>query len=194
MRIGHGDSEERLGDGISSPSVAVAAARGSPDQVLAERARKLAEFVEEDAQASQLICIVEFLLGNQAYAVRVENLREVYPLRGVTRIPCVPEHILGVITVRGQILTVLDLKRVLGLHQSELTVFNKVVVIEHKGSCMGFLVDELVGSRLVSADDIQEGLSNLPGSVPLYLMGITSDRTVILDASKIIGDDRLIVQ
>ena len=79
----------------------------SPEEILARRAEELAlRTVEEEA--SDLISILLFRIGEETYAVDVADVREIFQEYEITRIPCTPECVLGVTNVRGEILSVTD--------------------------------------------------------------------------------------
>ncbi len=60
--------------------------------------------------AEETIELVEFTLARGRYALEAKHVREVYPLRGLTPLPCTPSFILGIINVRGQLMAVTDLR------------------------------------------------------------------------------------
>jgi purine-binding chemotaxis protein CheW len=80
-------------------------------------------------------------LQGEWYALKAECLVEILPLRRITRVPSVPEHILGVINFRGEILSVMDLKRFLALPQGEPAPDPVIIVVEHNEIRTGLLVD-----------------------------------------------------
>ena len=69
-------------------------------------AREKAEKADEDS-----IEVVEFLLANEHYGIESHFIREVYPLKDYTPLPGVPSFVLGLVNVRGRILSVIDIKK-----------------------------------------------------------------------------------
>jgi purine-binding chemotaxis protein CheW len=84
------------------------------EDVLARRAASLAQEAAED-NASDRIALLLFRIGVEWYAVRVEDVRELYQEYEVTPVPCVPDFIQGVVNIRGEILSVVDLAKIMGL-------------------------------------------------------------------------------
>jgi purine-binding chemotaxis protein CheW len=164
------------------------------DRILLERAERLALKDVSTIENKHVHLAVEFLLSNQRYALRLESLREVHPLRDVTVIPCVPPHIVGVINLRGQVLTVLDLRPILGLKVDGPIIFNKAVIAEDNRLSVAFLADEVIGTRGVEVSMINENTHGLPGMISTYADGVTADGAILLNAKKIISDDRLRVR
>jgi purine-binding chemotaxis protein CheW len=95
-------------------------------------------------------------LRDEWYAVRVEYLVEILPAPRITRVPSVPEHILGVMNFRGEVLSVIDLKRFFALAQSEPAPDRIIVVVEHGEVRTGLLVDGVGDLVPLSPSDLAE--------------------------------------
>lgn len=146
----------------------------------------------EDANAS--IEVIEFILAHERYAVASEYVREVYPLEDFTPLPCTPAYVLGIINLRGEILSVIDIKKFFDLPEKGITDLNKVIVLESEGVVFGILADVISGVRRIVRAGIQPSLPTLTGIRENYLLGVTDERVVILDAEKLLTDEKLIVQ
>jgi purine-binding chemotaxis protein CheW len=162
-------------------------------KLLRARAQALAREPQQDAAARGALEVVEFLLAYETYGVECLYVREVYPLKDLTPLPCTPPFVLGIINVRGQILSVIDLKTFFDLPAKGLTDLNKVIVVHNATMAFGILADAILGVRSIPLDAIQPSLPTLTGIRAAYLKGVTSERLVILDASKLLGDSALIV-
>ena len=95
-------------------------------------------------------------LRDELYALRVEYLVEILPAPRITRVPSVPKHILGVMNFRGDVLSVIDLKRFFSLHQSEPASARNVVVVKHGELRTGLLVDGVGDLVPLSPEDLTE--------------------------------------
>jgi purine-binding chemotaxis protein CheW len=162
-------------------------------KLLRARAQALAREPEQDAAARGALEVAEFLLAYETYGVESSYVREVYPLKELTPLPCTPPFVLGIINVRGQILSVIDLKKFFDLPEKGLTDLNKVIVVHNATMAFGILADAILGVRSIPLDAIQPSLPTLTGIRAAYLKGVTSERLVILDASTLLGDSALIV-
>lgn len=163
-------------------------------KILRERAIALARSPEAQESEGERLELLEFILAQERYAIESVYVREVYPLTEFTPIPGTPAFILGIINVRGQILSVTNLKKFFDLPEKGLTDLNKVVILRKGGMEFGLLADAVVGIRFVSLSEIQPSLSTLTGIRSKYLRGVTPDALVILDAAKILSDPKMIVQ
>ena len=161
-------------------------------KVLAERARLLAR--EPDcSEEGESIDVVEFMLGDESYAFESSYVSEVYPLRDLTPLPCTPPFVLGIVNVRGQILSVIDLTQLLDLRNREPGEGAKIIILNAQGSRLGVLADRLIGVRSIRTDQIQTSLVTLTGLRAELLKGVHSEGLAIMDAAAIISDPRLVV-
>jgi purine-binding chemotaxis protein CheW len=83
-----------------------------------------------------------FLLGSEEYAVAIRHVREVVKSPPVTEVPRAPHHILGVVTVRGEVVAVIDPRRRLALPESGRRE-GKVVILDVGDGPCGLLVDDV---------------------------------------------------
>ena len=148
---------------------------------------------EKKAKAEEFIQVVEFLLACEKYAVASEYVREIYPLKEFTPIPCTPPFVLGIINVRGQILSVIDIKKFFGLPEKGLTDLNKVIILHSESMEFGILADAIIGVRNIVVSELQTSLPTLTGIREEYLKGVAKERTVILDAEKLLSDKSIVV-
>lgn len=83
-------------------------------RILRERSAELAESLEEEEEGDRRLIIL-FSLGDEWYAVQVEQVREIRRQAVITPVPGTPDHISGVINLRGEIISVTELAKLLGL-------------------------------------------------------------------------------
>lgn len=163
-------------------------------RILTARAKTLAREQVHEQRPEQSLEVVEFLLAHERYALDASFVREVCSLREITQLPATPAFVLGIINVRGQIVSVIDLKKFFDLPQTGLTDFNKVVILRDGPMEFGLLADVVAGMHRVPLADIQPPLPTLTGIRAEYLRGVTEQRLVILDVAKILADPGLIVR
>ncbi len=162
-------------------------------RILKERAQALAREAVQAEAADAGIEVIEFLLVHERYAVASEHVREVYPLEELTPLPCTPPFVLGIVNLRGEIISVIDIKKFFDLPEKGLTDLNKVIVLESGDMVFGIVADAISGMRRISRSEIQPSLPTLTGIREDYLQGVTVERVVILDAGKLLADEKLIV-
>lgn len=162
-------------------------------KIMRERAKKLSARSKIEEAGEEKLEIVEFVLSGEIYGIESVHIREAYPLKNFTPIPCTPAFVLGVINVRGQVLSIVDIGRFFDLPRKGITDLNKVIVLGSGDIEFGILADEVLGVSLIPLKDIQESLPTLTGIRAEYLKGVTNDRVTVLDAGKILLDKNLIV-
>jgi purine-binding chemotaxis protein CheW len=86
---------------------------------------------------------LSFSLGLEDFAVPLLNVREVIGVPECTKLPFTPDYIIGIMNIRGQVITVIDLRKKLGMAIHDLTPESAVVVCEHNGVRVGALVDSV---------------------------------------------------
>ena len=166
---------------------------GDEKKLLRTRAQALAREPEREEAARGALEVVEFRLAYETYGVESRYVREVYPLKEHTPLPCTPLFVRGIINVRGQILSVIDLKRFFGLPEKGLTDLNMAIVVHDATMAFGILADVVLGVRSIPVDAIQPSLPTLTGIRAAYVKGVTGERLVILDAGTLLSDHKLIV-
>ncbi len=88
------------------------------------------------------IQIVVFELGEELYAIPISNVKEIINSTKVTSVPKAGEHVQGIINLRGQIVTIVNLASKLGFVSNvEKTLDGRVIIVESNDLIMGFEVD-----------------------------------------------------
>jgi purine-binding chemotaxis protein CheW len=162
-------------------------------RILKARAKALARETETEERSKDFMEVVEFVLANETYGIESSFVREVYMMKELTPVPCTPGFVLGITNVRGQILSVFDIKKFFNLTETGLGDRDRILVVEAGEIKLGLLADAVQGVRSIPLEDIQSSLPTLVGIRQEYLKGITRDRTVILDAEKLLGDRKLVI-
>jgi purine-binding chemotaxis protein CheW len=162
-------------------------------EILRKRSWALAARTETAAGANEPLEVVEFHLAGERYAIATKFVREVQPLREFTSLPGSPSFVLGLINVRGQLLSVVDLKKFFDLPERGLTDLNKVLVVSAGSLELGILADGIVGVKAIPLPDIQEPLPTLSNIGAEFLRGITKDQLILLDVEKILSHRTMVI-
>lgn len=161
-------------------------------RILRERARILARETEKKG-AGDTLEVVEFLLATEHYGIESSAIREVYPLKDYTPLPCVPAFVLGLLNVRGRIISVIDIKKFFDMPEKGISDLNKVIIIQDDKMEFGILADAILGIRNIAVSELGPALPTLTGIREEFLKGVTGERMVILDAARILKDKNIIV-
>lgn len=171
----------------------MAPGREERQSILRARAKSLAREPEGEETPFESLEVVEFLLAHEHYAIESKRIREIQPLRDLTPLPCTPSFVLGLINVRGQILSVIDIKTFFDLPKKGLTDLNKVIVVRTDRMEVGILADDILGARSIPLGDLQPSLPTLTDARGEFLRGVTKDSMVVLDIERILSDSRMVV-
>jgi purine-binding chemotaxis protein CheW len=162
-------------------------------EILRTRAGELARHsCNEQAEAG--LELLEFRLSHETYAIEICWVAETYPLRELTPLPGTPPFVLGIINVRGRILSVIDMRVFFDLPLKGLTDLNKVIILQSGGMEFGILADEIIGTRTIPLTELQPPLATLTGIRQEYLKGVTLQRTALLDGGKLLTDGKIVVR
>lgn len=118
-------------------------------------ARTAASRDSADVEQELLRELLTFVLAGSPYAIPVEQVREIVRLRDITPMPRVPEAVLGVIALRGEIVQVVDLRMRLNLEVSEPTRKSRIIVLHGaEDKITGVVVDAVEEVLRISESDI----------------------------------------
>lgn len=112
---------------------------------------------------SRLVQFLAFQLGPEEYALDITRISEIIKPREYTDIPRVPEFILGLISLRGVVVPVFDLRRRFKLGETQLTSASRIVVCREGEVVAGLLVDSINQVVKLDADRIEPPPAVLSG-------------------------------
>lgn len=161
-------------------------------KILRKRAELLAHEPEKRKEGD-CIEVVEFLLANEHYGIESLYIHEVYPLKDYTPLPGAPMFVLGLVNVRGRIVSVIDLKKFFDMPDKGISDLNKVIILHDTMMEFGILADSILGTRNIRLDEIQPPPPTLTGIREEFLRGVTQERAVVLDAKRLLTDKSIIV-
>ncbi len=113
-----------------------------------------------------------FLLAGEAYAVQIGFIAEILKPLPITEVPRAPSNVIGVMSVRGRLVTVLDLRRRLRLTESPMDRRTRILLADVGGDeQIGLLVDEVQQVYRLSEAEV-ESANALGGDQPAHIAGI----------------------
>ena len=134
-----------------------------------------------------------FRLGGETFAVAIPAVREVVRAPPITEVPRAPAHVLGVVTVRGEVIAVFDPRRRLGLPPAAATGGGRIVIVDGGlGSC-GLLVDAVSHVVRLPAGSIEPCPSGVAGPNAELIVGVGRERDrlfTVLDVSALLAPGR----
>lgn len=128
-----------------------------------------------------------FFLDGLRFGVDVQKVQEVVPYQEMTRVPLAPPAVRGLLNLRGQIVTGIDLRRRLELAERPAERLPMNVVLRGEDSPVSFLVDEIGEVMEVSSDACQPPPDTLRGQARELIQGVyplPDELLLVLDTAK----------
>ncbi len=132
-----------------------------------------------------------FYVGDVLLGVDICAVQEINRQAEATRAPHAPQHVRGVINLRGEVATVIDLRTVLGLPRAEVTRDSRNLIVHSEGEAIGLLVDRVADIVAIDAAEISPPPANLKGIDGRFFHGVhTMDEeiVVLLDVEQVLAD------
>lgn len=132
-----------------------------------------------------------FYLDHLLFGVDIANVQEINRQVDITVVPHVPAHIRGVINLRGEVASVIDLRTVLGMTPSEETRDTRNLIVCSQDEAIGLWVDRVSDILTVRADEISSAPANVDGVDGRFIQGVhtlDSDIVVLLDIEQVLAD------
>ncbi|MFA7095202.1 MAG: chemotaxis protein CheW [Gammaproteobacteria bacterium] len=135
---------------------------------------------------------VTFRLDNETYGINVMQVQEVLRVTEIAPVPGAPDYVLGIINLRGNVVTVIDTRKRFGLMPKEPDDSTRIVIIEADKQVVGILVDavaevvDLRASEMESAPNVGNDESSK------YIQGVASrggELLILVDLNKLLSDE-----
>lgn len=135
---------------------------------------------------------VTFKLEGELYGINVIQVQEVLRVTEIAPVPGAPDYVLGIINLRGNVVTVIDTRRRFMLNEREIDDDTRIVIIEVMGQIVGLLVDGVAEvvylreSEVESAPDVGNDESSK------YIQGVVSRESgllIMVDVNKLLSTD-----
>jgi purine-binding chemotaxis protein CheW len=136
--------------------------------------------------------LVVFTLGQEAYGLRIDVVREIITLQQVTQVPHAPAFVEGVINLRGRVIPVIDLRRRLGLAEAERGRMTRIVVVEGEGGTVGMVVDAVSEVLTVSGEQVEPPSPYVGVDVDCVrgIAKVDERLIILLDLAQLLTDER----
>ena len=124
---------------------------------------------------------VTFYVGNLLIGVDIHNVEEINRQVDVTPVPQAPPHVRGVINLRGEVVTVVDLRTVLEMGTTEITQQTRTVVVNSGNEEIGLLVDRVADVVHTRSDLMDTPPANVSGVDGRFFKGVYKlDKTLLI--------------
>lgn len=174
------------------------------DEVSKEKFTKRALKLQQDLRTEtdglnyQEDYYISFCLGDEMYCLNLKHVREINKLKNfrVTNVPCVPDFIIGIINLRGDFITLVDIKKFLNIPQSNTTEKTKIIVIRTDSMQIGLVVDDVFGIRNIAHEKMNHNTQSKYEKNKFTSAEIMINNKVmcVFDLKKFLEDERLYIE
>lgn len=151
---------------------------------------------EDELESLEQIPVAVIGLGGEYFGIDLDTVREFINIRDFTQIPCCPNHIIGNMNLRGEVVTLVDIRGTLNLSTTSVKVGSKAVVIGVDDIVAGLPVDDVFDVMYLSSSDLNPVPIAIDSSNNNYLRGtaLYCEKTMsVLDLSKLLNKSGLVV-
>ncbi len=135
---------------------------------------------------------VTFRLADEIYGINVMQVQEVLRVTEIAPVPGAPHYVLGIINLRGNVVTVIDTRIRLGLPTSEMTDATRIVIIESDKHIVGILVDSVAEVVDLRASEMESAPNVGNDESAKYIQGVASrddELLILVDLNKLLTDE-----
>lgn len=159
--------------------------------ILQKRAKKLAQknIASISKDKEYLVCKI----SDELYGFETRYMKEVFQISSITPLPSTPEWLLGIINARGEIISVVDLRYFFDLKIENTDTLNRVLILHSENMTFGILIDGIHAVMNIADDDLTTEFITFDKVRKDYLLGLTKENIILLDAEKILNDPKMII-
>lgn len=139
-----------------------------------------------------VIQLVTFRLKDETYGINVMQVQEVLRVSEIAPVPGAPGYVLGIINLRGNVVTVIDTRTRFGLPMTQLDDSSRIVIIESDQQVVGILVDSVAEVVELRQSEIDTAPSIGSEESSRYIQGVASrdqDLLIVVDLNKLLSDE-----
>lgn len=144
-----------------------------------------------DKNQGELLRWVTFKLGQEIYGVNVMQVREVLRYTDIAPVPGAPSYVLGIINLRGNVVTVIDTRMRFGLPAAEVTDNTRIMIIESEKHVIGILVDSVAEVADLNTADIDDTPNVGTEDSAKFICGVCNrkdDLLILIDLNKLLSE------
>ena len=135
---------------------------------------------------------VTYRLDEETYGINVMQVQEVLRYTEIAPVPGAPEYVLGIINLRGNVVTVIDTRSRFGLPTTEITDNSRIVIIESDEQVVGILVDSVAEVVYLRSSEIDSAPNVCTEESAKFIQGVSNrsgELLILVDVSKLLSDD-----
>ena len=145
-----------------------------------------------DANGDEVLQWVTYKLGEETYGINVMQVQEVLRHTEIAPVPGAPDYVLGIINLRGNVVTVIDTRSRFGLPPTDISDNTRIVIIESDEQVVGILVDSVAEVVYLRASEIDSAPNVGTEESAKFIQGVSNrdgQLLILVDLNKLLNDE-----
>lgn len=151
-----------------------------------------AQLTKSKASEDPVLQWVTFRLAGETYGVNVMQVQEVLRYTEIAPVPGAPHYVIGIINLRGNVVTVIDTRNRFGLTPGEVTDNTRIVIIEAEKNVVGILVDSVAEVVYLRQSEIETAPNVGNDESAKFIQGVchkNNELLILIELDKLITDE-----
>ncbi|MFT5839598.1 MAG: purine-binding chemotaxis protein CheW [Flavobacteriales bacterium] len=144
------------------------------------------------ANSDEVLQWVTYKLGEETYGINVMQVQEVLRHTEIAPVPGAPDYVLGIINLRGNVVTVIDTRSRFGLPSSDISDNTRIVIIESDDQVVGILVDSVAEVVYLRSSEIDSAPNVGTEESAKFIQGVSNrdgQLLILVDLNKLLNDE-----
>lgn len=144
------------------------------------------------ADKDEVLQWVTYRLGDETYGINVMQVQEVLRHTEIAPVPGAPDYVLGIINLRGNVVTVIDTRARFGLMSGEITDNTRIVIIESEEQVVGIMVDSVAEVVYLKSSEIDSAPNVGTEESAKFIQGVSNrdgELLILVDLNKLLTED-----
>ncbi|MAZ66190.1 MAG: chemotaxis protein CheW [Kangiellaceae bacterium] len=145
-----------------------------------------------DSENDEVLQWVTYKLANETYGINVMQVQEVLRYTEIAPVPGAPEYVLGIINLRGNVVTVIDTRQRFGLESTETNDNTRIIIIEAEQNVVGILVDSVAEVVYLRESEIETAPNVGNDDSAKFIQGVAHHNEqllILVDLNKLMTDE-----
>jgi purine-binding chemotaxis protein CheW len=146
---------------------------------------------EKENNEDSVLQWVTYQLEEEFYGINVMQVQEVLRMTEIAPVPGAPSYVLGIINLRGNVVTVIDTRARFGLPSVQPTDNSRIIIVELSGQVIGMLVDSVAEVVYLNQSEIDTA-PNVSDDSSRFIQGVSNRGKyllILVDVNKLVSDD-----
>ncbi|MCP4321018.1 MAG: chemotaxis protein CheW [Psychromonas sp.] len=146
----------------------------------------------ENGSDDEIFQRVTFQLENETYGINVMQVQEILRYSEIAAVPGAPDYVLGIINLRGNVVTVIDTRSRFGLMPADITDNSRIVIIEAEKQVIGILVDSVAEVVYLKKSEMEIAPHVGTEESSQFIQGVTNrddGLLILVDLNKLLSED-----